>query len=107
MGDRAAQSTIATFATRHGIVAAFATDLPIAKSLARYGEWAEAELQTLLALIRPGDVVLDVGAHVGIFALAFARRVASHGRVVAFEPQPALFDLLKRNLADNHVAGIV
>jgi FkbM family methyltransferase len=46
----------------------------------------------LLALIedelRPGDVVADVGAHVGVHALTAARRLRDlgGGRVIAFEP---------------------
>jgi FkbM family methyltransferase len=48
----------------------------------------------LLALLedelRPGDVVLDVGAHVGVHALTAARRLRAlgGGRVIAFEPTP-------------------
>ena len=47
----------------------------------------------LLALIeselRPGDVMVDVGAHVGVHALTAARRLrdlGGGGRVIAFEP---------------------
>ncbi|MBY0230529.1 MAG: FkbM family methyltransferase [Gemmataceae bacterium] len=43
------------------------------------------------------DTVLDLGAHTGSFALAALRRGA--GRVVCCEPDPANFDLLRRNLA--------
>lgn len=45
----------------------------------------------------PGDVVLDVGAHTGSFALAVLRRGV--GRVVCCEPQPDNAHLLTRNLA--------
>lgn len=41
-------------------------------------------------LVRPGDVALDVGAHRGILLVALARMVGPGGRVVAFEPNPAL-----------------
>jgi len=43
--------------------------------------------------VRPGDVVWDVGANVGLFAFAAAHRAA---RVLAFEPDPWLADLLDR-----------
>jgi hypothetical protein len=39
-----------------------------------------------LALLEPGDVVDDVGAHIGAFALVAARAVQPDGRVSAFEP---------------------
>jgi len=51
--------------------------------------------------IRPGDVVVDVGAFIGDHTLAYAK--ATHGvdsgRVIAFEPNPAAFTCLQRNLS--------
>lgn len=44
------------------------------------------------AFIRPGDVVFDIGAHVGDRIAAFRRLGA---RVVAVEPQPAAFGWLR------------
>lgn len=45
-----------------------------------------------------GDVVLDVGAHVGIFSLKAAKSVGSSGLVVAIEPDPVNFRKLVRNI---------
>lgn len=42
----------------------------------------------------PGDMVIDVGANIGEFAIGAARRGAI---VHAFEPDPAVFPALKRN----------
>ena len=44
------------------------------------------------AFVRPGDLVFDIGAHVGDRVAAFRRRGA---RVVAVEPQPALVAALR------------
>jgi len=46
--------------------------------------------------VEEGDLVFDIGAHVGDRTLAFA---ALGGRVVAVEPQPMLAAWLRRNLA--------
>jgi FkbM family methyltransferase len=52
-----------------------------------------AAMQRLYAqFVRPGDLVFDVGAHVGDRTAAFRRLGA---RVVAVEPQPALVKTLK------------
>jgi FkbM family methyltransferase len=48
-------------------------------------EHEREEYLAFCAAIEPGTVVLDVGAHAGIYTLAAARRGA---RVVAFEPAP-------------------
>jgi FkbM family methyltransferase len=51
--------------------------------------------------IRPGDVVLDVGAFVGIYAVLAARWSEPAGRVIAFEPTPSSASLARRHLAWN------
>jgi hypothetical protein len=38
--------------------------------------------------IRPGDTVIDVGAHAGLFTLLLAYQVWESGRVLAYEPSP-------------------
>ncbi len=55
--------------------------------------------------VHPGDVVLDCGAHVGVFA----REALAAGAelVVAIEPAPRTLVALKRNLADEIAAGRV
>jgi len=50
-------------------------------------------------LIRPGDVVLDVGAGSGTDALIAARLAGPHGRVLALDLTPEMIDKLRRNVA--------
>jgi FkbM family methyltransferase len=50
--------------------------------------------------IRPGDVVFDVGANIGLFSIHLARTVPG-ARLYAFEPAPPVFDMLTRNLAQH------
>ena len=49
----------------------------------------------MVAQIRPGDCVWDVGANVGLYSLQFAERLGSEGAVIAFEPVPACFEELQ------------
>jgi FkbM family methyltransferase len=53
-----------------------------------------AEIAALVGAIRPGETAVDVGANKGSFvpSLSWA---AGPGRVVAFEPQPALAEYLR------------
>jgi FkbM family methyltransferase len=49
----------------------------------------ETRLLKVLALhLRRGDVLYDVGAHVGFISLVAARLVGSEGKIYAFEPDP-------------------
>ncbi len=92
---------------RHGHLYFLPEDDPIGKSLAWYGEWAEAEIGFLSAFIGLGSAVVDVGANIGTHTLAFSRRVGSAGSVQAFEPQSVVFALLERNIAANGCTNVV
>jgi len=47
--------------------------------------------------VRPGDVVLDLGANMGYFTLLFGAAVGDRGKVIAFEPHPKLATLIFQN----------
>jgi FkbM family methyltransferase len=51
--------------------------------------------------IERGEIVLDVGSHIGFFALAAALRTGAEGRVYAFEPSPSTAALLERHVRMN------
>jgi FkbM family methyltransferase len=55
---------------------------------------------------RKHDIIVDVGAHIGVFAVAAARRVP-HGRVYAMEPDKENFALLSRNAALNGLSNLI
>ena len=57
--------------------------------------------------IRAGSVVLDIGANIGYYTLIAARQVGPQGRVYAFEPDPANFQLLKKNVEQNSYRNVV
>jgi FkbM family methyltransferase len=54
-----------------------------------------SEIAFLRERIRPGNVVVDVGAHKGGYLYWLQRLVGATGSVYAFEPQPALARYLK------------
>jgi predicted O-methyltransferase YrrM len=57
------------------------------------------ENRLCMALIKPGDIVYDVGANIGYTTLLFSHAVGATGTVIAFEPAPRIFRLLTRSLA--------
>lgn len=50
--------------------------------------------------IREGDVVIDIGAHIGVFSLFAASRGA---RVYSFEPHPENYQILLNNISINEM----
>jgi FkbM family methyltransferase len=67
-------------------------------TLFRYGHH-DPDTDLVRQLLRPGDVVVDGGAHVGLVTLAAAARVGSAGCVIAFEPAPEARSQLLKNAA--------
>ena len=55
--------------------------------------------------VKPGDVCLNIGAHVGIYALCLAQWSSPDGRVFAFEPNPATRTALEKHVALNDSRG--
>jgi FkbM family methyltransferase len=64
----------------------------------------ETEVQdAICAVVRPGAVVYDIGAHVGTIALGVARLVGPSGRVVAFDGDPDNAATLRESSLRNHL----
>jgi FkbM family methyltransferase len=73
---------------------------PVAVSLYRYGAYDASTTAFLVHLVRPGDHVADVGAHVGYFTLLASVLTGAEGRVASFEPNEFSRALLRRNTRD-------
>jgi len=54
------------------------------------------ELSLVRAWLEPGDAAIDVGANLGVYAVAAAHAVHNQGRVLAIEPSAALSERLRR-----------
>jgi FkbM family methyltransferase len=66
----------------------------------------DAGFQFSLSLIRPGNVVIDVGANIGLWSMGAARRVGTTGEVHAFEPVPDNMRRLSEHLRLNGIAQV-
>lgn len=91
---------------RHGLMVYNLNDQYVGRSLDLYGEYAEHEVAVFRSILRPGDVVVEVGANIGAQTLPLSRMVGPSGLVVAFEPQEMLFNLLSANLVLNGATNV-
>jgi len=67
-------------------------------------------VQYVAAQIRPGFVMLDVGAHHGVFTMVAAFELKKRGwkgLIHSFEPDPGNFSLLEYNVRQNDLASYV
>ncbi len=70
-------------------------------SLSVVGRHEQCITELVQQIIKPGDIVLDIGANIGYYTLIFARCVGPTGHVYAFEPDPGSFALLQKNVQIN------
>jgi FkbM family methyltransferase len=65
------------------------------------GAFEPGTQKTLSKLIKPGDIVFDIGANIGAHTLGMARSVGPSGKVYAFEPADFAFAKLRQNFSLN------
>jgi FkbM family methyltransferase len=78
-----------------------------ALKLSFFGEYDINETKLIEDSLRPGDVVLDIGANIGYYSLTAAKIVGDSGKVYAFEPDPLNFALLQKNIECNNYKNII
>jgi len=71
------------------------------------GTWEPNYAAAFARLLKPGQIVLDIGANHGFYALLAAGHVAPTGHVYAFEPNPRLSSLIKDSILVNGLASLI
>ena len=70
------------------------------------GRFENVESQFVEGFLKPGMVVLDIGAHHGYYTLLASQKVGPLGRVIAFEPSPRERSRLLQHLQMNSCANV-
>lgn len=76
-----------------------------AQIVASQSFYEPAFLLALKALLKPGDLVLDVGANIGNHSVYFAKIAGC--RVMAFEPVASTCEFLRQNVHRNGLDGLI
>ncbi|HET8579488.1 MAG TPA: FkbM family methyltransferase [Nitrospiraceae bacterium] len=63
--------------------------------------------QLFVDSLKPGMVVVDGGAHIGLYSLLASQRVGDRGVVIAFEPDPYNYRALAFNIKENRCRNVV
>lgn len=67
-------------------------------------QWGMKEYDGLT--IREGDVVIDIGGHIGTSALNYAHHVGPRGMVYSIEALPENFRILSKNIQANRIDNV-
>lgn len=65
------------------------------------------ETQLFKSCLKEGMIVADIGADIGWYSLIASKMVGSKGKVYAFEPLPASYENLLRNIELNKCTNII
>jgi FkbM family methyltransferase len=82
------------------------SDIWIGRSIDKYGEFSESEVQVFQDILKPGHVVFDIGANIGCHSVAFSRLVGPSGVVFSYEPERNNFTTLAGNIAINNLRNV-
>jgi len=80
-----------------GPMTAFADDFAT-RQIEQFGAHTRNEVALLRSFVKAGDLIYDVGAHIGTFAIPLALAAGENGRVIAIEADADNFALLRQNL---------
>jgi FkbM family methyltransferase len=89
--------------THYGYLLAPVDDLALICQFRSGVPWEQATSRLLDLILQEGMTFVDVGAHVGIHTLHGAFGVGRSGAVIAFEPTPSVFGLLRRTVGLNGI----
>jgi FkbM family methyltransferase len=56
---------------------------------------------------KAGSVIIDIGAHIGLFSVIASQVTGKTGKVYAFEPAPSTYGLLQKTLRINHNESVI
>jgi FkbM family methyltransferase len=79
----------------------------VQRSIYWFGTWEPNLTAWVRQRLAPGDTFLDIGANLGYYTLLASGLVGSRGRVVAMEPSPSIFELLKQTVSVNGLTNVV
>ena len=77
----------------------------ITRHLKKYSAHTRNELAMIKSLVRDGDNIIDIGAHIGYFTI-YAAKNAYQGIVYSIEPYIESFEILKKNLKLNDLSNV-
>ena len=81
-------------------------DRMIATILWKFGFLEGYEMNLFLSFLKEGDVMLDVGANMGVYSLISSSKIGRNGKIIAFEPDSDNFKIIKKSIEVNRFNNI-
>ena len=88
-------------------ISGFSLSLPFRYSRFFPENYETDNMEFLRNNISEGMTVIDIGAHIGLYTIAMGKIVKDSGKIYSFEPTPATFKVLQKNIHLNEMSNIV
>jgi FkbM family methyltransferase len=79
---------------------------PVLSPSVAFGIYENYEQDIFRSFCKPGAIVVDVGANVGLYTLIAASRVGKNGKVIAIEPHPESYRYLQKTIELNGLNSV-
>jgi FkbM family methyltransferase len=76
-------------------------DLALAPHILLDGYWEQWITNVFLSVVQPGMRVVEIGANMGWYSLLAAANIGPAGKLVSFEANPRMAEILRRNISIN------
>jgi len=90
----------------HGLDIVVTENDYISRMIRFFGDFDPSLTKLLFSILRPGDILIDIGANLGVITLPAAKLVGSTGLVWAFEPQQVVRELLIESIKLNSLSNV-
>lgn len=81
-------------------------DIGLERQVFETGTCEAGTLDMISKCLSNGDTFLDIGSNIGLFSILAAKTVGQNGKIHAFEPEPQIYGILKKNIEINRLNNI-
>ncbi|HEX6003420.1 MAG TPA: tetratricopeptide repeat protein [Burkholderiales bacterium] len=92
--------------TRVGIIQYWPDHDPVGRSIERYGEYLQPQLDAIARWIAPGATIVEAGAGIGLHALYLASAIGPAGHLLLYEDDAIIRQVLRQNLQANRMGNV-
>jgi len=91
---------------KYGKIIYNSNDYYMGTCISEYGEYCDSEISIINQIIKKDDVILDIGANIGLMTIPFSKMVGINGKVLSYEPQPEIYRILCGNISINNLINV-
>ena len=78
-------------------------DKIVSRNIMEIGSWEFVNLKTFKRFVKEGDIILNIGSHVGLEAIVLAKKAGPKGSLYLFEPYNVSRKMLTKNIYLNEL----